>query len=657
MLVAQIQVGQPEVGQRLRAARRRRIGGHELFELRGALGILLLRDVAASQLVGGFVGIVAARSGDLPQGLLLLVRAAQDAERHGPFVAGVLLFGRRQGDGFVILPHGLLETAVGIGRVAQPVVGVGAVTVARRPGGEELSERSLRLPQVVAVEGAVTEIVPRQRILPLGAGRTLQVGVVFGRRHRVVALCEGDFTLPEGIQRGVLGADVHRGGFREVTLRRTHVARLVGLQSAEIGDLLQRRADVGVARGHLFDGPVRGIVVAGVVVSGDQQRTGLLRTRRRRIAFDIARQHVDRAVEGAAAQFVLQFGVVEQRVLGHRRVERLVGSHRESLHRRLLVPGAQVTVGQVVGGVLRQRVFSAARLAQPLRGLRIAGRAVEREALQVAGVAVHLPAGLPESREVLQRPVEILQPEPRFGDHALQLGAPLGNGPAGQRLAVFDHIAVVALAELDLHEVIGNHVAVGVAAQKRREGLLRTAVTPFGVVDIGLVVTGVIGVFAAAADTVEIVVRLPVVAPGERDVAHADVVLLAARRAQRLVIGLRESLAGLFHVPRGAVERTECETHVVGVDRFGITLREFAQGPFGIGAAQLHGAGGQVKIRLLGQQAVRRRQHRPDAQEFLPGVAPAAVIEQVAGAPREGLYFRPGSLRAEGARRKGKGQQ
>ena len=29
----------------------------------------------------------------------------------------------------------------------------------------------------------------------------------------------------------------------------------------------------------------------------------------------------------------------------------------------------------------------------------------------------------------------------------------------------------------------GNHVAVGVAAQKRREGLLRTAVTPFGVVD------------------------------------------------------------------------------------------------------------------------------------------------------------------------------
>ena len=123
-----------------------------------------------------------------------------------------------------------------------------------------------------------------------------------------------------------------------------------------------------------------------------------------------------------------------------------------------------------------------------------------------------------------------------------------------------------------------------------------------------------------------------------------------SRRAQRLVIGLRESLAGLFHVPRGAVERTERETHVVGVDRFGITLREFAQGPFGIGAAQLHGAGGQVKIRLLGQQTVRRRQRRPDAQEFLPGVAPAAVIEQVAGAPREGLYFRPGSLRAEGAR-------
>ena len=568
-----------------------------------------------------------------------------------------MLFGRRQGDGLVVLPHGLLETAVGIGGVAQPVVGVGTVTVAGRPGGEELPERSLRLPQVVAVEGAVTEIVPRQRILPLGAGRTLQVGVVFGRRHRIVTLRESDFALPESIQRGVFGADVHRSGFREVTLRCAHVARLVGLQSAEIGDLLQRRTDVGIARGHLFDGPVSGVVVAGVVVGGDQQRAGLPHARRRGIAFDIARQHVDRPVEGAATQLVLQFGIVEQRILGHRRVERLVGSHRESLHRRLLVPGAQVTVGQVVGGVLRQGVLGAARLAQPLRGLRIAGRTVEREALQIAGVAVHLPAGLPESREVLQRLVEILQPEPRFGHHALQFGTPLGNSPAGQRLAVFDHVAVVALAEFDLQEVIGNHVAVGVAAQERREGLLRTAVTSFGVVDIGFVVTGVVDVFAAAADAVEIVVGLPVVAPGELDVAHADVVLLAARRAQRLVIGLSEGFAGLFHVPRGTVERTERETHVVGVDRFGITLREFAQGPFGVGTAQLHGAGGQVKFRLLGQQAVRRRQRRPDAQEFLPGVAPASVIEQIAGAPRKGLYFRPGSLRTEGARRKGKGQQ
>ena len=440
-------------------------------------------------------------------------------------------------------------------------------------------------------------------------------------------------------------------------MRCFQIAGGVSLQPAEIGYFLQRRADVGIARRHRLDGAVGGVVVAGVVVGGDQQRPGLLRARRRGIAFDIARQHVDRAVEGSAAQLVLQFGIVEQRVFGDRGIQRLVRSHRKSLHRRFLVPGAQVAVGQVVGGVLRQGVLGAARLAQPLRGLGIAGRAVEREAFEIGGVAVHLAAGVPESREVLQRLVEILQPEPRFGHHALQFGAAFGNRPAGQRLAVLDHIAVVALAELDLQQVVRHHVAVGVAARERLEALLRPAVASLGIVDIGFVITGVIDILAAAADAVEIAVCLRIIAVAELDVSHADVVLLAARRAQGPVIGLFEGFAGLLHVPGRAVERPEGETHVVGVDRPGITLVEFTQGPFGIGAAQLHGAGGQIELDLLGQQAVRRGQGSLRTQELMPRVAPAAVVEQVAGALHERPYFGPGGLRTEGARRRGKDQQ
>ena len=81
---------------------------------------------------------------------------AQNAERDGPFVLSISLFGRSQRDGLVVLPHGRFEPPVGIGRVAQSVQRVGAVAVARQPCGEELAESLLRLLEIVAVESAVT---------------------------------------------------------------------------------------------------------------------------------------------------------------------------------------------------------------------------------------------------------------------------------------------------------------------------------------------------------------------------------------------------------------------------------------------------------------------------------------------------------------------
>ena len=117
-------------------------------------------------------------------------------------------------------------------------------------------------------------------IFVLAAGGTLQIGVVFGRSDRIVALCEGDFALPEGVERTVFGADIDGRGFGQVTLRGTHVAGAVRLQAAEIGDLLQCGSDVGILCREGFDGPVSRVVIVRIVVGRDQQRTGFAHARR-----------------------------------------------------------------------------------------------------------------------------------------------------------------------------------------------------------------------------------------------------------------------------------------------------------------------------------------------------------------------------------------
>jgi len=112
---------------------------------------------------------------------------------------------------------------------------------------------------------------------------------------------------------------------------------------------------------------------------GYQQRPRFVGTGRRGMPLDIFGEHVDGAVESPAAQLVLQLGVIEQGVLGDDGVEPLVVGHGERLHGTLLVAGPQITVGQMVRRILRERVLGAARLAQPLSGLGITGGTVERE--------------------------------------------------------------------------------------------------------------------------------------------------------------------------------------------------------------------------------------------------------------------------------------
>ena len=309
----------------------------------------------------------------------------------------------------------------------------------------------------------------------------------------------------------------------------------------------------------------------------------------------------------------------------------------------------------MVGGVLRHGILGAARPAQPLDRLRIAGRAVEGEAHQVGGVAVELAARLAVGREVLDGLAVLLEAEPRLGDDALDLRPARRHGAPRQGLALGDDITVVALVELDLKQVVRHQIAVGGAAAEPLEALLRTAVLPFGVIDIGFVIERMVGIGTLRRDAVEEVVGLGVVALREGSIARTNVVLLAARRAQPAAVDAPQRLARPGHLPFGAVERTEREAHVVGMDRTRIGRLEGAQRGSGILGAQLHGTDGEVVVGLQPLATVVGRKRRTGREEFVPGIAPAAESEEFPAPLERGPDFgrRGPGLSGEEAERRG----
>ena len=86
------------------------------------------------------------------------------------------------------------------------------------------------------------------------------------------------------------------------------------------------------------------------------------------------------------------------------------------------------------------------------------------------------------------------------------------------------------------------------------------------------------------------------------------------------------------------------------MDRIGVPLFEFTQHPLGIGAAQFDGTRRQIVVDLLGPEPIRGVDHLAGTQQFVAGIAPAAVAEQIAGPPHQGFGIGvrgPGSGRAE----------
>ena len=309
----------------------------------------------------------------------------------------------------------------------------------------------------------------------------------------------------------------------------------------------------------------------------------------------------------------------------------------------------------MVGGVLGQGVVGPGGLAQIGDRFVVAGRAVEREARQVVLVAPHRTAC---GRELLQpfgRLGVLLQPEVRLGDHAQHLAAALLRR-TGQQLPAFgDRIAVVALAERYLQQVVRHQRPVGLAARQRLERLPGTAVAALGVVDVGAVIACVVGIAAARANPREAVVGGGVVPFGELRIAHTDVVTFALRTVERLVVGPSEFLPGPLHVALRAVVGAEREADVVVVDRRRIARREVPQHSLGIFGAQFDRTGGQMVVDALPEVVVVGSEPPAGREKFQTGIAPAAETEERT-APidrRAGFGGRgPGRRRREGAQRK-----
>ena len=380
----------------------------------------------------------------------------------------------------------------------------------------------------------------------------------------------------------------------------------------------------------MFERRVGRFVIARIVVGGDQQLTRLHGAFRRRILRDVTVQHVDRLVEEAAAQFVLQLAVVEQSVLGDRGVERLVGRHGERLHGALLVAAAQIAVGQMIGGVLRQRVVRSADLLQTGPRLVVTRLPIEAVTQQVVFVAPHLTAAAPIGVEELLRTPVIAQMKPPLGHDTLQLGAAFARRTVDERAARRDHIAVITLVELDLQQIERRHGAVGRrTAQLRKSGSGRGVVAP-DIGDIGDVVERMIRIFARRGDAAEIAQRIVVIALLETDVPHADVVLLAVFGRQGCVVDLAESPLRLVVTPRRTQKRREGEFHVVDMDRFGIPPQELGEPRLGPRLFQLHGAHRHVIVGLGTQRRFRLRNRTADCGELLPGIGPAPQCIELA---------------------------
>ncbi len=498
VLIAQIHVGQPQIRQRLRMIARIGILRYEILQYLHPVGVTFVGDVGAAQLVCGGIDIIAAVGlHDTAQALDLAISLILHAERHGAAVFGIVFLRRIDRGGIVVTLYRLVELARRVICVAATVERVGAIGVATRTQREELGESIGRGIHLAVVEVTVTDVVLRHGVLLAAAGSASHEAAITLQGAAAVALGVCYLAQPERRQSVVLGVETHAQRLGERTLRFVQLSCRIGLQTVEIGYLLQRLQGVVIGIRQTLDGIVRLGVVVRIVVSGYEQRARLGHARRRGVKLDVTAQHVDSLVEHASAELVLQLAVIEQSVLGYVAVELRARRHGERPHGVGLVARTQIAVGQMVRRVLRKHVVGAARLTQIIGRLGVKRLPIERITHDVVLHALHLAARALERVHVSGSGVVIPYLEPRFGHHAAYLRTLLGRCALDQGVALVDHGAVVAALEIDLQQIIGHQVAIERTAEQRVEPVAGALVIAVCIRHVGFVIGGMVGIVAA----------------------------------------------------------------------------------------------------------------------------------------------------------------
>ena len=503
--------------------------------------------------------------------------------------------------------RGPREVAQRVLRIAQTVLRIVIVVVACGICRNECREAVARMLHVAPVEEAVTQIVLRQRILAFGAGRTAQIRFVAAHGALAIAARIGYLALPERRQGGIFRTHSHFGRLLHAALGTVEIAPIESLQAAEVCYLLQCRPHIRVVhrrRVGLY-GLVCGIVVARIVVGRHQQLARSGRTLRRRIAFDILFEDVDRLVEHASAQLVSQLAVVEQRIFGYRGIVSAARGHGETVGGTRLVAAAQVAVAQMIRRVLRQLVVGAANLHERCRGIVVARQTVERITRYVVLLASHAIGRI--ALHVSYGLGIVAQTEPRLGRHAHQIGTHLIVGGREQAVGIIDDVCIVAAAELYLQEVVRYHVAIRCAMLYRAEALVRTVVVAALIVDIGQIVSCMVVVLAAARDPLETPLRRIRIALRQTHVAYAYVVTLPLPGGKLPVIDPRKLLVGRSRIASVAQHAGQREMSVIEIRRRGILRDETSQRMLGIGCAGMHHALRQQEIRMFDLAALGQR--------------------------------------------------
>ena len=82
------------------------------------------------------------------------------------------------------------------------------------------------------------------------------------------------------------------------------------------------------------------------------------------VLFKVATQGLNLLVEVTTALLGEQFAVVIECVLPHTLVAHTTIDHREGLHSLCFIPHTEVAVGQMVGGILGERIIGTASTTQ-----------------------------------------------------------------------------------------------------------------------------------------------------------------------------------------------------------------------------------------------------------------------------------------------------